>query len=426
MSTRNGTSVSGTNGENLDRGDARMGATAGLDWASEKHDVCISDEHGRLLCERTVAHDEHGISELVDLLQARQVERLAVERPDGLLVGRLLAAGILVLAIHPNQVKAARDRFRPNAGKSDRFDAMVLCELARTDHHRFPALTPSGDETVALRVLTRTREDLVASRVELANRLRAQLDAFWPGARMLFADLDSPIALAFLERYPSPLDARALGPKRMRAFLARNGYCGRKTPEQLIDRLREAPNAICGETEHEARRAAVLALVMTLKPLVEQIKLLTSQIAGALHQHPDGPIFHSLFRDPKSALCAAGLLAEIGDNRHRYPTADALAADAGMAPVAVESGKRRTATFRRGCDHRLRSHMAVLANSTRHWHPWAHDVYTRARNRGHDHPHAIRILGRAWTRILWRCWQDHTPYDPTKHGNLNRPNTTKG
>src|SRR5690606_32333048 len=127
-------------------------------------------------------HDEQGIGELVDLLLQQQVERLAIERPDGLLVGRLLAAGIQVLAIHPNQVKAARDRFRPNASKSDRFDAMVLCELARTDHHRFPALTPSSDETTALRVLTRTREDLVASRVELANRLRAQLDAFWPGA----------------------------------------------------------------------------------------------------------------------------------------------------------------------------------------------------------------------------------------------------
>jgi transposase len=426
MSTRNGIPVGGASGESLDRGGLRMGAIAGLDWASEKHDVCISDEHGAVLCEQTISHDEQGIGELVDLLLQQQIERLAIERPDGLLVGRLLAAGIQVLAIHPNQVKAARDRFRPNASKSDRFDAMVLCELARTDHHRFPALTPSSDETAALRVLTRTREDLVASRVELANRLRAQLDAFWPGAAHVFADVDSPIALAFLERYPSPTDARGLGPKRIGAFLARNGYCGRKTPDQLIARLRQAPNAVCGETETEAHRAAVLALVATLKPLVEQIKLLTSQIAGAVRAHPDGEIFLSLFRDPKSALCAAGLLAEIGDNRHRYPTADALAADAGMAPIAIESGKRRTATFRRGCDHRLRAHMAVLADSTRHWHPWAHDVYTRARARGCDHPHAIRILGRAWTRILWRCWQDHTPYDPTKHGNHNRPNTTKG
>jgi transposase len=153
---------------------------------------------------------------------------------------------------------------------------------------------------------------------------------------------------------------------------------------------------------------------------VAQIGLLTSQIAGAVRAHPDGPIFLSFFRDPKSVITAAGLLAEIGDNRARYPTADSLAADAGQAPVAKRSGKRRHATFRWACDKRLRNHLGVLADSTRHWHPWAHDTYTRATDRGAQHPHATRILGRAWTRVLWRCWQDHATYDPTRHGNLTR------
>jgi transposase len=303
---------------------------------------------------------------------------------------------------------------------------MVLCELARTDAHRFPALTTSSDETVALRALTRTREDLVATRVELANRLRAQLESFWPGAARIFSDVDSPITLAFLERYPAPADARGLGAKRLQAFLGRHGYSGRKRTDELLARLRDAPRGTAGELETEARRAAVLALVAALRPVVEQIRLLSSQIATAIRTHPDGAIFLSLFRDPNSTTCAAGLLAEIGDNRARYPTADTLAADAGMAPVAVESGKRRTASFRHGCDHRLRAHFCVLANSTRHWHPWAHDVYTRARQRGADHPHAIRILGRAWARILWRCWHDHQPYHPTRHGNLNRLLTMEG
>ncbi len=403
-----------------------MGAVAGLDWAAEKHDVLIADEHGAVLDAEVIAHTEQGISELIDLLLEQQVERVALERPEGLLVGRLLAAGIEVLAIHPNQVKAARERFRPAGGKSDPFDAFVLCELCRTDSHRFPRLAPSGDETVALRALSRSREDLVATRVELANRLRAELDAFWPGARAIFAEVDSKIALAFLERYPSPPDARGLGVKRLEGFLARNGYCGRRSPEALLERLRGAPASCCGEAQVEARRTIVLALVKALRPIVEQIGLLTSQIAGAVRSHPDGAIFLALFRDPKSSVTAAGLVAEIGDNRGRYPSADALAADAGMCPVAVESGKRRSAVFRRGCDHRLRSHLATLADSTRHWHPWARGVYTRARARGCDHPHAIRILGRAWTRVLWRCWQDGVPYNPAHHGNLNRLQTTAG
>ncbi|MGE5636489.1 MAG: IS110 family transposase [Nocardioidaceae bacterium] len=403
-----------------------MGAVAGLDWAAEKHDVLVADEHGRVLAKRVIDHSEQGICELIELLLEQQLERVAIERPEGLLVGRLLAAGIEVLAIHPNQVKAARERYRPAGGKSDGFDAFVLCELARTDHHRFPRLAPSDDETVALQALSRSRDDLVATRVELANRLRAELARFWPGAVAIFADLDSPIGLAFLERYPSPQDARGLGPKRLQAFLARNAYCGRRSPEQLLERLHAAPAGSCGEAETEARRAIVLALVKALRPIVEQIRLLTSQIKGAVHAHPDGQIFLALFRDPKSSVTAAGLIAEIGDNRARYPSADALAADAGMAPVAVESGKRRAACFRRGCDHRLRAHFATLADSTRHWHPWANNVYTRARARGCDHPHAIRILGRAWTRILWRCWQDQTPYNPARHGNLNRLQTTGG
>ncbi len=115
-----------------------MSAISGIDWASDWHDVRISDTDGTMLLEERFTHDEAGISELVEVLLAHRVECCAIERPDGLLVGRLLAAGICVLAIHPNQVKAARDRYRAAAGKSDRFDAMVLCELARTDRHRFP------------------------------------------------------------------------------------------------------------------------------------------------------------------------------------------------------------------------------------------------------------------------------------------------
>lgn len=393
---------------------------AGVDWASDKHDVLVQDAGGEQVLAATFAHDERGLRALCGTLVRLGVVLVAIERPDGLMVERLLDGGLRVIAVHPNQVAAARPRFRASGGKSDRFDAFVLCELARTDHHRFRVLVCDRDDTKALRALSRAREDLVQTRVALANQLRAELERFWPGAMTVFAQLDSPIGLAFLVRYPSPIDARGLGEQRLAAFLARHGYCGRKQPAQLLAKLRDAPTGRAGDAEIEARRAIVLALVAALKPIVSKISQLTREIAHRVRAHPDGHIYMSLFRDPKSVVCAAALLAEIGDCRGRYPSAEALAADAGMTPVAVESGKRKVATFRRGCDKRLRTAICTLADATRHWHPWAADRYAAARARGQDHQRAIRTLGRAWCRVIWRCWQDNTAYDPNRHHALQQ------
>ena len=206
MSTRNGTSGLGRC-RTVRMLEVAMGNCAGIDWASEKHDVLIEDPAGEELLATTFAHDEDGVSALCAALGCFEVEVVAIERPDGLLVDRLLDAGMRVLALHPNQVKAARDRFRVSGGKSDRFDRFVLCELARTDRHRFRLLEPDSDQTKAIRALTRAREDLVTARVALANQLRAELERFWPGPIGVFCALDSRISLAFLERYPSPLSA---------------------------------------------------------------------------------------------------------------------------------------------------------------------------------------------------------------------------
>ena len=120
-----------------------MGSYAGVDWAADKHDVRVADETGQELLAATFAHDEAGLRSLCRQLVRLKVELVAIERPDGLLVERLLDAGLRVLALHPNQVAATRARFRVSGGKSDRFDAFVLSELARTDSHRFRCLSPT-------------------------------------------------------------------------------------------------------------------------------------------------------------------------------------------------------------------------------------------------------------------------------------------
>src|SRR3984957_18658583 len=170
-----------------------MGSYAGVDWASEKHDVLVADAAGGGVLGATCVHDEQGLRSLCRALVRLKVELVAIERPDGLLVERLLDAGLRVLALHPNQVAATRVRFRVSGGKSDRFDAFVLCELARTDSHRFRVLEPDSDQTKALRALTRAREDLVGTRTALVNQLRAELERFWPGPLRLFSHMDAEI-----------------------------------------------------------------------------------------------------------------------------------------------------------------------------------------------------------------------------------------
>ena len=104
----------------------------------------------------------------------------------------------------------------------------------------------------------------------------------------------------------------------------------------------------------------------------------------------------------------------------RFPTPESLACLAGVAPSTRQSGKQRAVTFRWACDKQLREAVTDFAGDSRHANPWAADLYQRARNRGHDHPHAVRILGRAWADIIWRCWHDAVPYDPDHHNALQR------
>lgn len=389
----------------------------GLDWGGATHALCVLDRESGAVVERfAVAHDAAGLRALQRRLARRGLPAelpVAIERPSGLIVDALLAAGHPVVPIHPNAVKAARPRYRAAGGKDDRGDAYLLADLLRTDGHRFRPLVPVSDEIRALRALTRGRDDLVAARVQLANQLRALLESFWPGAAALFADIDSPIALAFLERYPTPASAARLGHKRLAGFLAQHGYCGRRSPEALLARLNAAPAGLAGEAEAEAKGEMVRALVAALRPLAERIAELSARIRHAVAELPDGRIVMSFPR--AGQICAAAILAELGDDRARYLTADQLAADAGLCPVTYQSGKSRGVGFRWACNRRLRAALTCFADNSRHSSPWAADIYRRARARGCRHPHAIRILGRAWTRILWRAWQERTHYDPAKH-----------
>jgi len=395
----------------------------GVDWSWERHAVCIVDAAGAVVERFEAEHRAAGLAAMTRRLRHAGVERVAIERGDGPVVDALLAGGLQVVVISSRQVQALRLRYGTAGNKDDRFDAFVLADVLRSDGHRLASLTPDSPPTIGLRALVRARKDLVKHRIALGNQLRANLLAAFPGAVGLFAEIDSPISLTFLTRFPCAERAAWLSDKRLAAWLAAVGYCGRQTPEQLMAHLRAAPTGLAGPAG-AACATVTEQLVAILTDLRARIDALDKAIAETLALHHDAAVFTSLPRAGTNR--AALLLAEIGDCRARFPDDAALAAAAGVAPSTRASGKRHHVAFRHSCDKKLREALIDFAADSRQASPWAAEVYQRARDRGARHPHAVRIPARAWCRVIWRCWADGTAYDPARHGGLQQLLTAQG
>jgi transposase len=396
----------------VDQDRAATRPTGGIDWARDEHAVAVVGPDGVARERFSVEHTAAGLRELVRRLLAARVDGVGIERPDGPVVDALLGAGLTVFVIPPGQLKNLRGRYGCAGNKDDRFDAFVLADTVRTDRARLRPLVCDTALAVTLRATCRARKDLVGHRVALANQLRAHLQLAFPGAVGLFRRIDSPISLSFLTRFPHQQAADWLSAQRFASWLRANHYSGRKTGLILHARLVAAPRGATGP-DALARGHITLALIAALRALNEQIRALEAQIAEQLAAHPDAPIFTSL---PKAGqVRAARLLPEIGDCRARFPTAQSLHCLAGAAPSTRQSGNVRVVSFRWSADKQLRDAVCDFAGDSRHAHPWAAKLYTDAVARGHNHQHAVRILARAWLDIIWRCWQDRVPYDPTQH-----------
>jgi transposase len=317
--------------------------------------------------------------------------------------------------IPPAAFAAARGRWSSSGTKSDQADAYQLADFLRTDGHRFRRLEPFDDATRQLRSLVRTRADHVAARVAATNQLAALLAEHWPGAGGIFARLDSEIALAFLDDYPTPESAQRLAEKRLTAFLRRHAYCGRKPASDLLARLRTAPTP-SRPLDPDCLRDIIRCQTRLVRTLLHTIASLDAAIAALIGEHPKAAVIQSLPRS--GTISAAQLLAEIGPILDRAPNAERAAAEAGASPATSTTGKRRHgAHFRYATNPKPRQALTLWADNSRHGSTWAMHVYREARLRGCRHPHAIRILARAWIRILWALWHTNTTYDLHAHRN---------
>ena len=367
----------------------------GIDWASRAHELCVVDEQGVVVEQFGFGHSEHGISgALARLAKLGSPPELpiAIERPDGLLVDRLLEAGHEVVPIHANAFHAARPRWEGASSKSDPGDAYRLADLLRTDRHRLRPLRPLDQATRELQALVRLRDDHVKARVAATNQLATLLGQHWPGAAAIFGRLDSEIALSFLERYPTPHSTTRLGESRLAAFLRRHSYCGRRSAEELLARLRNAPRPVHA-LDPEIVAELVLAQARLVRTLLATIADLDRAIAASLDQHAKAQILRPL---PRVGTISLGqLVAEVGPLLDRTETADQAAALCGAVPITKQSGRQHTVSFRYATNTKARKALTLYADNSRHASPWADHIYREARARGCRHAHAVRVLARA-------------------------------
>jgi transposase len=391
-----------------------QGMFAGIDWGGHRHQLAVVDDTGTTLINRAFVHDRQGIEGLMSELEVRggRSVPVAIERSDGVLVETMLARGYQVFPVSPRVSARARERYQAAARKDDRFDAFVLADTLRFEIGRWRPLRPSSSALGELRVLVRDRRRVLEDQQAVEAQLRATLEAYHPGVVRLFSSVDRAITLSFVRDYPNPAAAEKIGEARMQRFLDRHGYTGRVPAETLVERLRTrlmaaGPGATAGHSW------SALRLVDHLELLNRQIKDFDEHIDEVFWTHPDAALFASF--PGAGPVTASMLLAEIGEDRDRFPTAATLLAEAGLAPVTMSSGRTTRVRLRRACNGRLRDTFNWWSYNLKRIDPPTRVRYQAALDRGQHTHRALRTVGSSWGRVLWRCWQDGQPYNPATH-----------
>jgi transposase len=404
---------------------------AGIDWASEKHLVCLLDGSGEMVEQRECAHDGSGLAELCDWLIAKtraepQKIAVAIETPRGPIVETLVERGFAIFSINPKQLDRFRDRFTVAGAKDDSRDAEVLGHSLMTDRRAFRRLMADDPVIVELREWSRLSEDLQQERIRLANRMRQQLWRYYPQMLKLADDPAADWLLELWDLVATPGEAA----KVSEAFLARflkSHRIRRFGAGEALGILRQkpltvAPGTVEAATAHIRIIAARIRLVnqqikqanRKLDALCRQIEQPSENDAGNRPEQRDVAILRSL--PGIGRIILATLLAEACEplKRRDYHI---LRTVSGQAPVTRRSGKTCIVVRRRACNLRL-------ANALYHWARVAiqHDTvsqqrYAALRQRGHSHGRALRTVGDRLLELACTLLRRQVLFDPHYHTN---------
>lgn len=389
----------------------------GDDWAEAHHDVEIQDEAGRRLARRKLPEGVAGIGQLHALLAEHlpaDAERgqvvVGIETDRGPWVQALVAAGYQVYAINPLSAARYRERHVTSGAKSDPGDAKVLADLVRTDRQHHRPIAGDSELAEAVKVLARAHQGLIWTRQRQVNALRSTLREFYPAALAAFDDLASREALAVLAKAPTPEQGKALKVTQIEAVLRAAGRQRnlRRTAEAISAALRtEQLTAL--PLVAQAFGATVAAHVAVTAELVRQTASLEAQLTASFEQHPSAEILRSL--PGLGVVLGARVLAEFGDDPHRYADAKARKNYAGTAPITRASGKSRVVLARYARNRRLGDALHQQAFAALTASPGARAFYDHHRARGDTHHQALRTLANRLVGILDGCLRHHTTYN---------------
>ncbi|WP_107079920.1 IS110 family transposase, partial [Micromonospora sp. MH33] len=382
---------------------------AGVDVGKEHHWVTLLDPDGAVLLSRKVANDEREIAQVIAdcAVAARQVQwtvdLTTVEA--ALLLSVLWANDQPVRYLSGRSVHHAARVYR-GEGKTDARDARVIADQSRM-RRDLPVLRPGDDLIAELRMLTGRRTDLVADRTRTINRLRQQLTAVCPALERAADIANHRGWVILLARYQRPKAIRRAGVDRLTALLAGARVRNAATiAEAAVTAAKSQTVRLPGE---DVAAELVAALAKEVIDLDTRIKQADTAIEDRFRRHRLADVIVSM--PGFGYRLGAELLAAIGDP-DLISSADHLAAYAGLAPVANDSGKRtgRLHTPSR-YNRRLRRAMYMSALTSMRGHPESRAYYDRKRAEGKRPIQAVICLARRRTNVLWalirdnRAWQ---------------------
>jgi transposase len=398
----------------------------GVDWGSETHQACVIDGSRKILLEKAFAHSGKGLSELVAaVLAAAGVEAeqvaVAIEVPRGAIVDTLLERGLAVFAINPKQLDRFRDRHSVAGAKDDRRDALVLADSLRTDEPAFRRVRAGDPTLIELRELSRIHEELKAERIALGNRLREQMQRYFPQVLTIGNVYEDRWLWELLEKTPTPELAKRVSLAKIGSLLKRHRIRS-ITPEAVreavsAESLHIAPGVLEACQRHVALLLPRLRLVHDQKNEVErEIEALLEKLSEPLEgkaEHRDARLLQSL--PGLGKLVCATMLTEATEplENRDYRSLRTLC---GVAPVTKRSGKQHAVSMRMSCSRRLRTALFYWAdNATKREAHWK-ERYAALRAGGHSHGRALRGLADRLLALLVAVLKSGTPYDPARRG----------